>query len=67
MSMTTDAPTTMRAFVLTGHGDRDQLIYHTDWLTSSPGADEVLIRVDWPSDPLSNRAYSSISLCVIEP
>jgi NADPH:quinone reductase-like Zn-dependent oxidoreductase len=38
-------PDKMRAVVLTGHGDLDRLVYHDDWSTPSPGADEVLIRV----------------------
>jgi NADPH:quinone reductase-like Zn-dependent oxidoreductase len=35
----------MNAFVLTGHGDLNVLVYHTDWPTPSPGPDDVLIRV----------------------
>ena len=38
-------PKTMRAFVLTGHGDMDKLVYHTDWKTPNPGPFEVLIKV----------------------
>ena len=38
-------PNRMRAFVLTGHGDFDQLEYHDDWPTPAPGAGEVLIKV----------------------
>lgn len=38
-------PSTMRAIVLTGHGGLDQLVYHEDWPTPQPGADEVLIKV----------------------
>ncbi|MEM9370591.1 MAG: alcohol dehydrogenase family protein [Pseudomonadota bacterium] len=38
-------PETMRAVVLTGHGDLDKLVYQTDWPTPKPGAGEVLIRV----------------------
>lgn len=36
---------TMRAFVLTGHGDFDKLEYHTDWPKPEPQANEVLVRV----------------------
>lgn len=43
--MTASTPTTMRAFVLTGHGDLDQLHYHDDWPTPVPTGGEVLIRV----------------------
>lgn len=38
-------PDTMRAFVLTGHGDMDRLEYKTDWPVPKPDAGEVLIRV----------------------
>ena len=38
-------PTTMRAFVLTGHGDMDKLVLHTDWPVPSPKANQVLIKV----------------------
>ncbi len=38
-------PTTMRAFVLMGHGDFDQLQYREDWPTPQPGPGDVLIRV----------------------
>ena len=38
-------PETMRAFVLTGHGDMDQLVYHTDWPTPQPCPGEVLLKV----------------------
>ncbi len=38
-------PETMRAMVLTGHGDLDKLEYHEDWPTPVPGKDEVLIKV----------------------
>ena len=37
-------PATMRAFVLKGHGDMDQLVYHTDWTTPQPGPGEVLLK-----------------------
>ena len=40
-----DIPPTMRAFVLTGHGDMDRLEYHQDWPTPQPGPGEVLIKV----------------------
>ena len=36
---------TMRAVVLTGHGDLDKLEYRTDWPVPRPGPDEVLIKV----------------------
>ncbi len=35
----------MRAFVLTGHGSLDQLVYHEDWPVPNPGPDEVRVRV----------------------
>lgn len=38
-------PETMQAFVLTGHGGMDKLVYHTDWPVPVPGKDEVLIKV----------------------
>lgn len=38
-------PATMQAFVLKGHGDMDQLVYHTDWTTPQPGPGEVLLKV----------------------
>ena len=38
-------PSTMRAFVLTGHGDFDKLEYHEDWPTPEVGPEDVLIRV----------------------
>lgn len=38
-------PTTMKAFVLHGHGGLDQLVYHEDWPCPRPGPGEVLIRV----------------------
>ena len=40
-----DIPETMRAFVLTGHGDMDKLVMHQDWPTPQPGPNEVLIKV----------------------
>ncbi len=38
-------PETMRAVVLMGHGDFDQLEYHDQWPTPKPKAGEVLINV----------------------
>ncbi|CAN5922776.1 alcohol dehydrogenase family protein [soil metagenome] len=38
-------PTTMRAVLLTGHGDLDMLEYRTDVAVPAPGPDEVLIAV----------------------
>ncbi len=38
-------PEKMRAFVLTGHGDMDKLVYHTDWPVPVAGPGEVLIKV----------------------
>jgi NADPH:quinone reductase-like Zn-dependent oxidoreductase len=35
----------MRAFVLTGHGDMDKLVFHDNWPVPDPGQGEVLIRV----------------------
>ncbi|MCP5072572.1 MAG: zinc-binding dehydrogenase [Rhodobacteraceae bacterium] len=35
----------MNAMVLTGHGDIDMLVWHTDWPTPQADADEVLIKV----------------------
>ena len=40
-----DIPETMRAVVLTGHGDFDKLVYRADWPVPVPGPGEVLIRV----------------------
>ncbi len=40
-----DIPATMRAVVLTGHGDMDMLEYHDDWPTPQPAAGEVLLKV----------------------
>jgi NADPH:quinone reductase-like Zn-dependent oxidoreductase len=37
---------TMRAFVLTGHGDMDKLVFHDDWPVPKPEQGEVLIKVD---------------------
>ena len=38
-------PETMKAVVLVGHGDLDQLVYHEDWPVPVPGDDDVLIKV----------------------
>ncbi len=38
-------PETMRAFVLKGHGEFDQLQYHKDWPVPVPKPHEVLIQV----------------------
>ena len=35
----------MQAVVLTGHGGLDKLVFHDDWPTPIPEADDVLIRV----------------------
>ena len=35
----------MRAFVLTGHGDLDKLVFHDDWPVPKPEQGEVLIEV----------------------
>ncbi len=40
-----DIPSTMRAFVLTGHGDFDKLVHREDWPVPVPGNGEVLIKV----------------------
>ena len=39
------APATMRAFVLTGHGEMDKLEFHADWPTPVPKPGEVLVKV----------------------
>ena len=41
----TTIPETMRAVVLTGHGDMDKLEYRKDWPVPQPGPGEVLIKV----------------------
>ena len=41
----TQLPQTMKAFVLMGHGDFDQLQWQTNWPTPSPVSDEVVIKV----------------------
>ncbi|GAB5435484.1 alcohol dehydrogenase family protein [Falsiruegeria mediterranea] len=38
-------PATMKAMVLTGHGDLDKLEWHEDWPTPQAGPMEVLIKV----------------------
>jgi NADPH:quinone reductase-like Zn-dependent oxidoreductase len=38
-------PNTMRAMVLTGHGDFDKYVFHTDWPAPRPGPHQVLIQV----------------------
>ena len=38
-------PKTMKAMVTMGHGDLDQMVFHTDWPRPDPEAGEVLIRV----------------------
>ncbi|MCL6283769.1 alcohol dehydrogenase family protein [Ruegeria sp. 2012CJ41-6] len=38
-------PATMKAMVLTGHGDLDKYEWHEDWPVPQPGPMEVLIRV----------------------
>lgn len=36
---------TMKAFVLTGHGNMDKLVWHEEWQRPQIGAEEVLIKV----------------------
>jgi len=38
-------PRTMAAMVLQGHGEMDQLVYHSDWPVPEPSKSEVLIQV----------------------
>jgi NADPH:quinone reductase-like Zn-dependent oxidoreductase len=38
-------PDKMKAFVLTGHGDMDKLVYHADWPVPVAGTGEVLVKV----------------------
>ena len=40
-----DLPKTMRAFVLTGHGDMDKLVYKRDWPVPELNDNDVLIKV----------------------
>ncbi len=41
----TTLPATMKAMVLTGHGDVDMYHWHEDWPTPTPGPDDVVIKV----------------------
>lgn len=41
-----NSPSTMRAFVLTGHGDMDKLVFHDEWPAPQPAQNEVLIKVE---------------------
>ncbi len=43
--MSQAVPDTMRAVVLTGHGDLDMLEYREDWPVPRPGSGEVLVQV----------------------
>jgi NADPH:quinone reductase-like Zn-dependent oxidoreductase len=45
MTQSFTLPKTMRAMVTMGHGDLDQMVFHTDWPRPEPAAGEVLIRV----------------------
>lgn len=45
MPVTKPIPKTMAAFVLTGHGGMDKLVYHTDWPVPQISDTEVLIKV----------------------
>ena len=38
-------PDTMKAMVTMGHGDMDQMVWHTDWPRPEPARGEVLVRV----------------------
>ena len=38
-------PTTMRAMVTMGHGGIDQMVWHENWPTPEPMANEVLVKV----------------------
>ncbi|MEX0311084.1 MAG: alcohol dehydrogenase family protein [Tateyamaria sp.] len=38
-------PDTMNAMVTMGHGDMDQMVWHTDWPRPDPAAGEVLVKV----------------------
>lgn len=38
-------PKTMNAMVTMGHGDIDQMVYHTDWPVPEPAIGEVLVKV----------------------
>ena len=41
----TEIPQTMKAFVLTGHGGMDKLVFHDNWPVPEPGPEDVLIKV----------------------
>lgn len=41
----TSIPKTMRAMVLTGHGDVDRLVFHDDWPVPTPAPHDVLIKI----------------------
>lgn len=41
----TDLPETMRAMVLTGHGDLNKYVWHETWPVPQPGPMDVIIRV----------------------
>lgn len=43
--MKNSIPTTMNAFVLMGHGGLEQLVFHEDWPTPTPDANDVIIKV----------------------
>jgi len=43
--VTANLPTTMSAFVLTGHGGLEALEYHKDWPVPAPADHEVVIKV----------------------
>ena len=45
MSDNNQLPDTMKAMVLMGHGDLDQLVFHDDWPCPRAGAGEVVIKV----------------------
>ena len=38
-------PDTMHAMVTMGHGDVDQMVWHTDWPRPAPAPGEVLLKV----------------------
>lgn len=40
-----ETPATMRAVVLTGHGDLDKLEFHEDWPTPEPGPLQALVKI----------------------
>jgi NADPH:quinone reductase-like Zn-dependent oxidoreductase len=43
--MNQSIPTTMNAFVLTGHGGMDKLVWKEDWPVPTLGPNDVLIKV----------------------